>query len=277
MSYTKADLAKLKDSKPVHIIAHTHETIVPVVYAGMVNRFLESKGVKLPLTHHQLAAMKHDAGVSGYAKGTMNLQQQKVSQKVVIHLGEKKRKKKAKGRKRTGVTAGAALPALPTQTPMSTFSHLLRPDNYSNIRPLITTFTQPAAIPDYRREADEHLSRERQALEKYKKELESRSNSLNELEAKKTSIRSDKTPLREDTLQIPLRNNDFDQAPPAFAMPAVSSRATAEDYAKLTSLEHELAQLESSPPAYGEDKNRWKNAKKALRAKITKFKKDKNL
>jgi len=210
MSYTKAeitkaDLAKLKDSKPVHIIAHSHETIVPVVYAGMVNRFLESKGVKLPLTHHQLAAMKHEAGVAGYAKGTMNLQQQKVSQKVVIHLGEKKKKRKRKGGKKKGATGGASFPALPTATPMATFSHTLRPDNYTQIRPLITNFTQPAVIPDYKREAEEHLARERQALEKYKKELDVRRDSMKELDAVEEKMAYDSAPLRVDPQQTPVR------------------------------------------------------------------------
>ena len=205
MSYTKADLAKLKDSKPVHIIAHSHETIVPVVYAGMVNRFLESKGVKLPLTHHQLAVMKHDAGTSGYAKGTMNLQQQKVSQKVVIHLGEKKKKRKRKVGKKKGATGGASFPALPTRTPMETFSHTLRPDNYTQIRPLITNFTQPAVIPDYRRESEEHLSRERKAMESYRKELDVRRDSLAELESLQNVISNSLAPLRLDPQQIPVR------------------------------------------------------------------------
>ena len=211
MSYTKAeitkaDLAKLKTSKPIPIIAHAHETIVPVVYAGMVNRFLESKGIKLPLTHHQLAAMKHDAGMAGYAKGTMNLQQQKVSQKVIINLGEKKKKRKRKaGGKKKGATGGASFPSLPTRTPMETFSYTLRPDNYTQIRPLITHFTQPAVIPDYRREAEEHLSRERQALEKYKKELDVRRDSMKELEAKEEKMAYDRAPLRTDPQQIPVR------------------------------------------------------------------------
>lgn len=55
------DYRKLKDSHPVKIIAHSHECIVPVVYSSMVNNFLKSKGINLPLSHHELAKLKEKA------------------------------------------------------------------------------------------------------------------------------------------------------------------------------------------------------------------------
>jgi len=61
----KDDLAKLKESKPVPITAHSGELVVPVVYANTVQKFLEKKGVKLPLTHKQLADMKREAASIG--------------------------------------------------------------------------------------------------------------------------------------------------------------------------------------------------------------------
>ena len=64
----KQDLNKLKHSKPIQLICHTNECVVPVVYSGLVNKFLESKGITLPLTHHQLADFKRQAGMSGYQK-----------------------------------------------------------------------------------------------------------------------------------------------------------------------------------------------------------------
>jgi len=61
----KDDLEKLKESKPVPITAHSGELVVPVVYASTVQKFLEKKGVKLPLTHKQLAEMKREAASIG--------------------------------------------------------------------------------------------------------------------------------------------------------------------------------------------------------------------
>ena len=85
---TKNDLLKLKDSKAVPITAHSHEVIVPVVFASKVNKFLEKEGIKLPLTHHQLAEYKKKAAKikgkyeedikecdegNSHAKGTHNI------------------------------------------------------------------------------------------------------------------------------------------------------------------------------------------------------------
>lgn len=212
--YTKEDLAKLKDSKPIPIIAHTHECIVPVVYSGMVNRFLESKGVHLPLTHHQLANMKREAGTPGYAKGTHNLQMQKVSQKVVIHLGEKKKAKKRRATRRKGFTGGK-LPEAPRPTPSGSQAlyNQLRPDNYSMIRPLSTQAPQIFQQRDFGKEAKEAHAVEHTAMEKYKAELEQRKRQMDELEESMKSVLSQKAPLYKPEDKIPLRANDFDQIP----------------------------------------------------------------
>ena len=80
----KNDLARLKKSKPIPIVAHTGEAVIPVVYTDLVNKFLDKQGIHLPLTHHKLAEFKAEAGVSGYAVGTGDL--------------KKKKKKKKKGK-----------------------------------------------------------------------------------------------------------------------------------------------------------------------------------
>jgi hypothetical protein len=195
--YTKKDLLKLKDSKPVPITAHSHEVIVPVVYADMVNKYLESKGVKLPLSHHQLAEMKREA--HGFAKGTKNLQVQQANQKVIIHIGDKKSKKKKRTKKKVpGIT--------PTPTPSFGLYETLRPNNYASIRPLVSSsYVPPPIIPDYKREAEEHLKREREAFERYRKELEERDDALKDLRMKVKEIELDKSPLYRDPSTIPVR------------------------------------------------------------------------
>lgn len=243
--YTKKDLLKLKDSKPVPITAHSHEVIVPVVYADMVNKYLESKGVKLPLSHHQLAEMKREAhaiggtlekgyaigsrglgshvfnylnnivdgkyiwnGIKwvlakfkqhGFAKGTKNLQVQQANQKVIIHIGDKKSKKKKRTKKKVpGIT--------PTPTPSFGLYETLRPNNYASIRPLVSSsYVPPPIIPDYKREAEEHLKREREAFERYRKELEDRDDALKDLRMKVKEIELDKSPLYRDPSTIPVR------------------------------------------------------------------------
>jgi len=77
----KQDLARLKKSRPIPITAHTGEAVIPVVYTDMVNKFLDKQGIKLPLTHHQLAEFKAEAGVSGYAVGTSSLKKKKKKKK----------------------------------------------------------------------------------------------------------------------------------------------------------------------------------------------------
>jgi len=97
--YDKTDLRKLKESKPVPIIAHTNEVVIPVVYAKMVNKFLDDKGIKLPLTHVQLSDMKKEA--QSCARG--GKVKQKVSQSVRIGEPNPKKDKKPKAKKKGAV------------------------------------------------------------------------------------------------------------------------------------------------------------------------------
>ena len=190
--YDKADLAKLKDSKPVPIIAHSHEVIVPVVYSGMVNRFLEHKGIHLPLTHHQLADMKREADVPGYAKGTKDLKKKK-----------KKRAKKAK----KNVIAPVGLGIAPAPSRAQMLYDNLRPDNYSMIRPMVQPgYVQPPQIPDYKREAEEKVKLEKKALEMYLQETEHRINHMKNLEKRERELAQSMAPMRMDDRQIPVRH-----------------------------------------------------------------------
>ena len=190
--YGKADLAKLKDSKPVPIIAHAHEVIVPVVYSGMVNRFLEHKGIHLPLTHHQLADMKREADVPGYAKGTKDL--------------KKKKKKRAKKTKKN-VIAPVGLGIAPAPSRAQMLYDNLRPDNYSMIRPMVQPgYVQPPHIPDYKREAEEKVKLEKKALEMYLQETEHRINHMKNLEKRERELAQSMAPMRMDGRQIPVRH-----------------------------------------------------------------------
>jgi hypothetical protein len=193
--YDKEDLKKLKDSKPVPIIAHTHEVIVPVVYSGMVNRFLEKKGVHLPLTHHELADMKREAGTPGYAKGSKDLKKKK-----------KKRKGTAKAKpNKVHVRATGLIPPPPSRTQL--LYDQLRPDHYSMVRPLVQPgYVQPPQIPDYKKEADEHLKREQEAITRYRKEMEQKmKDQMKQLEFNESLWEEANRPLRRDDSQLPLR------------------------------------------------------------------------
>ena len=191
--YGAEDLKKLKDSKPVPIIAHSHETIVPVVYAGMVNRFLEKKGIHLPLTHHELADMKREAAACkddsvGYAKGTKDLK-------------KKKKKAKAKPKAKPNRLYPRALGLAPMPPPLSRSQILysqLRPDTFNLIRPHSTQLPQVFEQRDYKKEAeglrealdrlrDEHRPHQEQILEQ------------NEIEwvRRHAPLRVENVPLRE--------------------------------------------------------------------------------
>jgi hypothetical protein len=189
--YGAKDLEKLKDSKPIPIIAHTGECIVPVVYTGMVNKFLKEKGIQLPLTHHQLADMKREAGTPGYAKGTHSLkatstkthtkedghQVQNVTQRVIVrldgHHGKKKVIQRRKPKKKVpGSSSGAPFtqsfsPYVPTQSmPLRPFSVL------DTFRPHSTA--PPVIYPqhDLGKLAIEHKNEEAKAIDRFTAELE---------------------------------------------------------------------------------------------------------
>jgi hypothetical protein len=58
---TKNDLLKLKYSKPVPIIAHSSEIVIPAVYSTRVKEFIKKEGMKIPLSPEQLAGLKKKA------------------------------------------------------------------------------------------------------------------------------------------------------------------------------------------------------------------------
>jgi hypothetical protein len=71
---TKNDLLKLKNSKAVPITAHSHEVVVPVVYATRVKEFMRKEGMRVPLKPEELQALKQKARdtegeMEEYAKG----------------------------------------------------------------------------------------------------------------------------------------------------------------------------------------------------------------
>ena len=185
--YSKADLRKLADSKAVPLIAHSHEVIVPVVYSGMVKKFLENKGVKLPLTQAQLAEMKREAKAVGgddvgHAKGGIVKQSMKntqaVNQKVVIHLGSRRGRGKRRVKRR--ITKESELingPSLYDQ---------LRPSAWTAFRPITSSGFSNPLFGDTKKEAADHYKAERDAVDKYKAEVEQKArDSLKELDDKK--------------------------------------------------------------------------------------------
>jgi len=71
---TKNDLLKLKNSKAVPITAHSHEVVVPVVYATRVKEFMRKEGMRVPLKPEELQTLKQkaketDGKMEAYAKG----------------------------------------------------------------------------------------------------------------------------------------------------------------------------------------------------------------
>jgi hypothetical protein len=54
----KQDLKRLKKSKPVPIVAHSMELMIPVVYVRKVKEFLKKEGIKLPLSQKKLKKLK---------------------------------------------------------------------------------------------------------------------------------------------------------------------------------------------------------------------------
>jgi hypothetical protein len=207
---TKKSLLKLKDSKPIPITAHTHEIIVPCVYTETVEKFLDKKGIKLPLTHHQLAEYKRKAAkIKGHysdsdsdsdsdegdshAKGTKNLKKKK----------KKGKKKGRKNYKKESKIIQAIQGQATIAQPIPSLYEQLRPNNYASIRPLINPgYVQPAVIPDYKREAEEHARREKEALDKYKKEIETRKNQFSELELREQEIANQNKPIKKPGYEL---------------------------------------------------------------------------
>lgn len=189
---SREDLLKLKDSKPVPITAHSHEVIVPVVYASRVNKFLEKEGVHLPLTHHQLAELKRKASKvkgtlkkededdegSSHAKGTHNIKVSNIKGNVIINTETKKKKKrKAKKAKPVIKTFSGLLQAEDKGTGIRIRpppSNTLRPNynTFATIRPQgITYSANTPTLHDLQLEFKAEAKKEREAIEKREKQL----------------------------------------------------------------------------------------------------------
>ena len=191
---SKNDLLKLKDSKPIPITAHTHEVVVPVVYASKVNKFLKKEGIKLPLTHHQLADLKRKAAKvhgkmkeesesdneeegNSHARGTHSIKVSNVKGPVYINTqptkAKRKRGKRAPSRKI--ITSASGLipnPVGPRIQPPP--SNTLRPNYaaFAAIRPQgITYSANTPTLHDIQKELQAEQKKEREALEKREKEM----------------------------------------------------------------------------------------------------------
>ena len=224
--YNKADLLKLKDSKPVAVTAHSHEAIIPVVYTGLVNDFLKKKGIKLPLTHHQLAEMKREAHAihpdskePGHARGTKAVAKAKVkqavaqavNQKVVIHLGNKTKPRKRGGRRppprlpQDGLSPNLPLPPNPPPS-----LNVLRPSHFANIRPFVeSSYISNTPFFNLQKELNERNEKEKATEAKYKKELEEKESSIKDLEKRLKEDREEKKPI--NTPEVPIRSPGFDE------------------------------------------------------------------
>jgi hypothetical protein len=202
---TKNDLLKLKDSKAVPITAHSHEVIVPVVFASKVNKFLEKEGIKLPLTHHQLSEYKkkaaklkgkyeedikecdegnsHEKGTHNI-KGSRNIKVSNVKGSVYINTYLKKAKKgKGRGkilRKGRIVTSATGL-IQPPET--SVFKNRIQPppplafrpsnNTFAMIRPQGTTYSaNTPTLQDIQKEIQTTFNKEKEAVDKQVEKLE---------------------------------------------------------------------------------------------------------
>jgi len=218
--YDKTDLLKLKESKPVPIIAHTNEIVVPVVYASMVKQFLDKKGVTLPLTHHQLADMKREA--QSLAKG--GTVRQKVKQSVRFSEpkpepdpeGNPKPKKAKKAKKKganksikqkgkynqvaqqrvvihLGDTKKLANPSMAPYHPPNNPNPAQpqRPNYFNEIRPHSTAPMMLAPPDDREEERKQQEKRDNEAFERYFKDAGHRRNVIYEALARDPRARDD--------------------------------------------------------------------------------------
>jgi hypothetical protein len=191
---TKNDLLKLKDSKAVPITAHSHEVIVPVVFASKVNKFLEKEGIKLPLTHHQLAEYKKKAAKlkgkyeedikecdegNSHAKGTHNVKVSNVKGSVYINTHLIKAKKR-KGKKGRIITRASGLIQPPDTSMLKNRikpppSNTLRPNYnaFATIRPQgITYSANTPTLQDIQKELQIESNKQKEAVDKQVEKLE---------------------------------------------------------------------------------------------------------
>jgi len=213
---TKKGLLALKDSKPIAITAHTGEIIVPCIYTETVKKIMKSKGIHLPLSHHQLAEAKRLAHTipghhvvdeedeDSHARGSKNLGKKR----------SKKKPKKAKTSKKVAeIPRPTHAPGIPGQAVMAwpspaqqMFQQL--PSTWQNFRPLSTQTPQVFTQRDFGEEAKKAMEEERKAVDKYKKEIEQRKDQLEEQRKLQVKWEEEHKPLRQP--DQPIRKDDFD-------------------------------------------------------------------
>lgn len=188
---TKQGLLRLKNSHPIPIMAHTHEIIIPCVYTETVQKFLDKKGIKLPLTHHQLAEFKRDAAKvhgkikedegedegNSHARGTHNIKVSNIKGHVYINTtpnkARRKRGKRAPSRKIITSASGLIPPpaSMRIQPPPS---NTIRPNynTFATIRPQgITYSANTPTLHDIQQELKAEQKKEKEVIEKREKEL----------------------------------------------------------------------------------------------------------
>ena len=289
--YNKADLLKLKDSKPVAVTAHSHEAIIPVVYTGLVNDFLKKKGIKLPLTHHQLAEMKREAHAihpeakePGHARGTKAVAKAKgkqavaqaVNQKVVIHLGNKTKPRKRGGRRPP--PRPPQEPNLPPPPNPPPSLNVLRPSHFANIRPFVeASYIANTPFFNLQKELNERNEKEKATEAKYKKELEEKESSIKDLEKRLKEDREEKKPI--NTPEVPIRSPEFDEKerPPIpekdqehFPGNKVPSESESEQESELDEYNIHVHQIQKETSDYISKSNDYVNYVSSLKVDRTK-------
>jgi hypothetical protein len=192
---SKNDLLKLKASKPIAITAHTHEVVVPVVFASKVNEFLKKEGIKLPLTHHQLAEYKRKAAKvhgkieeeneedegNSHAKGTHSIKVSNIKGSVYINTQPNKARRKRGKKLRSSVPSrkiitsdSGLIPPPASMRIQPPPSNTLRPNynTFATIRPQgITYSANTPTLHDIQKELQAEQKKEKEAMEKREKEL----------------------------------------------------------------------------------------------------------
>ena len=226
---SKNDLLKLKASKPIPITAHTHEIVVPVVFASKVNEFLKKEGIKLPLTHHQLAEYKRKAAKvhgkieeeeneedegNSHARGTHSIKVSNIKGSVYINTAlnkaRRKRGKRAPSRKIITSASGLIPPpaSMRIQPPPS---NTIRPNynTFAMIRPQgITYSANTPTLLDIQKELQAEQKKEKEVIEKREKELiaqgEIQKKNIDSLtKALEAEKKKEQALIREDTRLIP--------------------------------------------------------------------------
>lgn len=166
---SKNDLLKLKHSKPVPIIAHSSEVVVPVVYATRVKEFMKKEGMKVPLAPEELKTLKQVArkmdgtpepyakggtvkgkkAKKGKAKATSIIKKGNIKQIVNIKLGEKAKiirrpsaRAKAIGKENIPIRPGVSTYPMSTEP---SYSRMIPSTGATTNIPLPTTTTMPSA------------------------------------------------------------------------------------------------------------------------------------